>query len=46
MDIINNKLLIKLYSEYINGVHNIINVNQYVYYKVHNTIIIMKKVNR
>ena len=36
MDIINEKLLIKLYSEYIND-------NQYVYYKDRNIIIIMKK---
>ena len=36
MDLINEKLLIELYSEYIND-------NQYVYYKEHDTIIIMKK---
>jgi len=36
MDIINEKLLIELYSEYIND-------SQYVYYKDCNTIIIMKK---
>jgi antitoxin component YwqK of YwqJK toxin-antitoxin module len=36
MDIINEKLLIELYSEYIND-------SQYVYYKEHDTIIIMKK---
>ncbi len=36
MELVNEKLLIKLYSEYIND-------SQYVYYKVYNTIIIMKK---
>ena len=38
MDIINEKLLIELYSEYIND-------RQYVYYKEHNAIIIMKKMS-
>ena len=38
MDIINEKLLIELYSQYIND-------NQYVYYKEHDTIIIMKKMS-
>jgi antitoxin component YwqK of YwqJK toxin-antitoxin module len=36
MDIINETLLIELYSKYIND-------SQYVYYKEHDTIIIMKK---
>ena len=36
MELINDKLFIELYSEYIND-------DQYVYYKDHSTIIIMKK---